>query len=85
MDCVINYDVPEENEYYIHRIGRTGRARKKGIAVSILGTFPEQAKLAEIAKYSHYAIQPVKFAEDGSLVEEEPPKPKKAPPRRRFR
>ena len=81
----INYDVPEENEYYIHRIGRTGRARKKGIAVSILGTFPEQAKLAEIAKYSHYAIQPVKFAEDGSLVEEEPPKPKKAPPRRRFR
>ena len=85
VDCVINYDVPEENEYYIHRIGRTGRARKKGIAVSILGTFPEQAKLAEIAKYSHYAIQPVKFAEDGSLVEEEPPKPKKAPPRRRFR
>ena len=85
VDCVINYDVPEENEYYIHRIGRTGRARKKGIAVSILGTFPEQAKLAEIAKYSHYAIQPVKFAEDGSLVEEEPPKPKKAPTRRRVR
>lgn len=85
VDCVINYDVPEENEYYIHRIGRTGRARKKGIAVSILGTFPEQAKLAEIAKYSHYVVQPVKFAEDGALVEEEPPKPKKAPPRRRFR
>ena len=85
VDCVINYDVPEENEYYIHRIGRTGRAWKKGIALSILGTFPEQAKLAEIAKYSHYTIQPVKFAEDGSLVEEEPPKPKKAPPRRRFR
>ena len=45
----------------------------------------EQAKLAEIAKYSHYVVQPVKFAEDGALVEEEPPKPKKAPPRRRFR
>ena len=30
VDCVINYDVPEENEYYIHRIGRTGRAKKKG-------------------------------------------------------
>ena len=53
--------------------------------LSILGTFPEQAKLAEIAKYSHYVVQPVKFAEDGALVEEEPPKPKKAPPRRRFR
>ena len=70
VDCVINYDVPEENEYYIHRIGRTGRAKKKGIAVSILGTFPEQAKLSEIAKYSHYQIQPVKFLEDGTLVEE---------------
>ena len=85
IGTVVNYDVPYDPEDYIHRIGRTGRARKKGIAVSILGTFPEQAKLAEIAKYSHYAIQPVKFAEDGSLVEEEPPKPKKAPPRRRFR
>ena len=53
--------------------------------MSILGTFPEQAKLAEIAKYSHYIVQPVKFAEDGALVKEEPPKPKKAPPRRRFR
>ncbi|MCI6760552.1 MAG: DEAD/DEAH box helicase, partial [Clostridiales bacterium] len=84
VDCVINYDVPEENEYYIHRIGRTGRAKKKGIAVSILGTFPEQAKLAEIAKYSHYQIQPVQFLEDGTLVEEAP-KQKKPQPRRRFR
>ena len=31
VDCVINYDVPEENEYYVHRIGRTGRAGKKGM------------------------------------------------------
>ncbi len=30
VDAVINYDVPEENEHYTHRIGRTGRARKKG-------------------------------------------------------
>ena len=82
VDCVINYDVPEENEYYIHRIGRTGRAGKKGMAISILGTFPEKAKLDEIAKYSHYQIQPVKFLEDGTLVAEEEKKPQ---PRRRFR
>ena len=82
VDCVINYDVPEENEYYIHRIGRTGRAKKKGVAISVLGTFPEQAKLEEIAKYSHYQIQPVKFLEDGTLVEAEVKKPQ---PRRRFR
>lgn len=82
VDCVINYDVPQENEYYVHRIGRTGRAKKKGIAVSILGTFPEQAKLEEIAKYSHYQIQPVLFLEDGTLVEAEIKKPQ---PKRRFR
>ena len=87
VDMVINYDVPEENEYYIHRIGRTGRAKKKGIAISIIGAFPEQAKLDEIAKYSHYQVQKVKFLDDGTLVAEEPKKPA-APPargRRRFR
>ena len=83
VDCVINYDVPEENEYYIHRIGRTGRAKRKGIAWSIIGNFPEKAKLDEIAKYSNYTVQPMRFAEDGSLQKEEikaPPVPK-----RRFR
>ena len=84
VDCVINYDVPEENEYYIHRIGRTGRARKKGVAFSILGNFPEKAKLEEIAKYSHFTIKPMTFDGDGNLIPEvvqENPKP----PRRRFR
>ena len=85
VDCVINYDVPEENEYYIHRIGRTGRAKKKGIAISVLGTWPEQSKLEEIAKYSHYEIQPVKFLEDGTLVAEEKKKPQPQVRRRRMR
>ena len=30
VDAVINYDVPEENEHYTHRIGRTGRAKRVG-------------------------------------------------------
>ena len=68
VDVVLNFDVPEENEYYIHRIGRTGRAKKKGAAWSIIGTFPEQAKLDEIAKYSHFTIQPMKFSDEGELV-----------------
>ena len=70
VDCVINYDIPEENEYYIHRIGRTGRARRKGVAWSILSNFPEKAKLDEIAKYSHFTIKPMVLGEDGSLTEE---------------
>ena len=84
VDCVINYDVPEENEYYIHRIGRTGRAKKKGVSITIVGTIAEQSKLAEIAKYSHYTVQPVRFLEDGTLVEAEERK-QRPQPRRRFR
>lgn len=80
VDCVINYDIPEENEYYVHRIGRTGRAKRKGSAYSIVGSFPEKAKLDEIAKYSNYTIRPMILGADGSLTEEEikaPPVPKR--------
>ncbi len=83
VECVINYDIPEENEYYVHRIGRTGRARKKGVAWSIVGNFPEKAKLDEIAKFSGYTIPSMILGEDGSLTQEEI---KAAPaPKRRFR
>jgi ATP-dependent RNA helicase DeaD len=83
VDCVINFDVPEENEYYVHRIGRTGRAKRKGVAWSIIGNFPEKAKLDEIAKFSHYHIKPMVLGEDGSLTEEVVKVP--TPPKRRFR
>ena len=83
VDCVINFDIPEENEYYIHRIGRTGRARKKGVAWSIIGNFPEKAKLDEIAKFSNYTITPMLLGEDGSLTVEEVKAP--APIKKRFR
>ena len=76
VDCVINYDIPEENEYYIHRIGRTGRARKKGVSWSIIGSFPEQVKLDEIARYSHFEIRQMAFTETGlAPVERKQPAP----------
>ena len=83
VDCVVNFDVPEENEYYVHRIGRTGRAKRKGVAWSIIGNFPEKAKLDEIAKYSNYQIRPMILGDDGSLTDE--PVKQAAPPKRRFR
>ena len=83
VDCVINFDVPEENEYYVHRIGRTGRAKRKGVAWSIIGNFPEKAKLDEIAKFSNYTVKPMVLGADGSLSPEEVKAP--AQPRRRFR
>ena len=83
VDCVVNFDVPEENEYYVHRIGRTGRAKRKGVAWSIIGNFPEKAKLDEIAKFSNYTVKPMLLGEDGSLTEEVV-KPA-APVKKRFR
>lgn len=50
VEAVINYDLPNENEYYLHRIGRTGRARKHGVAFTLL-TFTESVRLDEILKY----------------------------------
>jgi len=83
VDCVINFDVPEENEYYVHRIGRTGRAKRKGVAWSIIGNFPEKAKLDEIAKYSNYTVKSMVLGADGILTEEEVKAP--VQPKRRFR
>ena len=83
VDGVINYDVPEENEYYIHRIGRTGRARKKGISFTLLGSFPEKAKLDEIAKFAGFRIVPMIFDEYGCLVPA-PAEEKHPTSRRRF-
>ena len=83
VDCVINYDVPEENEYYVHRIGRTGRAKKKGAAWSIVSNFPEKARLDDICKYCNFTIQPMVMDKDGNLTPEEVKAP--VTPKRRFR
>ena len=83
VDAVFNYDVPLENEYYVHRIGRTGRARKKGISFTLLGSFPEKAKLDEIAKFAGFRIVPMIFDEYGCLVPA-PAEEKHPTSRRRF-
>ena len=50
VDAVFNYDVPEENEYYIHRIGRTARAAATGSAVTFVSE-DEQGKFHAIEKF----------------------------------
>ncbi len=46
---IINYNLPDERETYIHRSGRTGRAGKKGVCVTIVHT-KEEHKIREIEK-----------------------------------
>jgi ATP-dependent RNA helicase RhlE len=55
---VINYELPRVAEDYVHRIGRTGRAGKKGDATSLVA--PEEAKqLAEIERLTKFKIEQV--------------------------
>ena len=68
VDAVFNYDIPDENEYYIHHIGRTGRARRHGVAFSLVATIAEGLRLDEIAKVTGSQIRPVHFNEKGDLV-----------------
>ncbi len=59
VDAVINYDIPEEGEYYVHRIGRTGRAKHKGTAYNLLSSVTDEIRLDEIARNNRYEIQPL--------------------------
>ena len=81
VDCVINYDIPEENEYYVHRIGRTGRAKRQGVAWSMVSNFPEKAKLDEICKFCDFTVKAMVLDGNGNLTEEVV-KPTAAPKRR---
>ena len=63
VEAVINYDLPEENEYYLHRIGRTGRAHKHGVSFSLV-TFRESVRMDEILRYMIAKPLPLHFEED---------------------
>ena len=69
VEAVINYDLPNENEYYLHRIGRTGRAHKHGVSFSLV-TFRESVRMDEILKYMLTVPTPLKFT-DGVLCTED--------------
>jgi len=59
VDAVINFDIPEEAEYYIHRIGRTGRAKNRGEAYNLLSSIVEEIRLDEIAAANRFDIQKI--------------------------
>jgi len=56
IEVVVNYDVPRDEEYYVHRIGRTARAGKSGRAFTFVAG-REMAKLAEIQKFARTRIR----------------------------
>lgn len=56
VDYVVNYDMPDEPENYVHRVGRTGRGKLKGQAVSFCSP-EEKPLLSEVEQYTHTPIQ----------------------------
>ena len=68
VDIVFNCDIPDENQDYIHRVGRTGRAKRQGIAVSLIADYPSKMRMDNIAKLTRNEVVPVKFDEDGKLT-----------------
>lgn len=57
VEAVFNYDLPQDDEYYVHRIGRTGRAGREGIAFSFV-VGKEVYKLRDIQRYCKTKIVP---------------------------
>jgi ATP-dependent RNA helicase DeaD len=57
---VINYDVPNDVEAYVHRIGRTGRAGRSGVATLFI-TPRERRMMREIERYTGSPIKPMKM------------------------
>jgi ATP-dependent RNA helicase RhlE len=58
VNYVINYDLPEKKENYVHRVGRTGRGTKKGVAVSFCSS-EEKPLLNEIQQFLNKKIETI--------------------------
>ena len=58
IDTVINFDIPDAPETYVHRVGRTGRAGASGTALSLCGA-DERGQLASIERLTRRKIQPL--------------------------
>ena len=61
VEAVFNYDLPDKQEFYVHRIGRTGRAKRAGVSFSFV-SFRDSIRMDEILKYTH--IEPIELAFD---------------------
>jgi len=65
VDLIINYDVPEKEDYYVHRIGRSGRAGKKGRSITLVSN-SDKRKMRNIMNYTkkEMAVNPIPTLEE---------------------
>ena len=69
IEVVFNYDIPDSNDYYLHRIGRTGRAKREGISY-LLVTPEDETRVRNLVRCVKAPLNPVKFF-NGTLVPDE--------------
>ena len=67
VEAVFNYDIPDENEYYLHRIGRTGRAKRHGISVTFWSV-GDEFRMRDVRRRTHSDITDVTLGPDGKFV-----------------
>ncbi len=68
VDVVFNYDVPDENEYYVHRIGRTGRAKRHGVAYTFVSGITEDLRMDAIVRGTRNQVKKLRYT--SGLLEE---------------
>lgn len=69
IDIVFNYDLPQQAEYYVHRIGRTARAGKKGLSFTFV-TSRDYPKFREIENYANIKMERIDLPTKGDLERE---------------
>ncbi len=67
VEIVLNYDIPQDVEYYVHRIGRTGRAGKKGRSITFVSG-REVYKIREIERVCHTKIEEQAVPNPGKVL-----------------
>jgi len=65
---VFNYDIPYDVESYVHRIGRTGRAGKTGVAISLI-TPAEQWRLGRIERFTKHPIAKAELPTETEILQ----------------
>lgn len=68
IDFVFNYDIPQDTEYYVHRIGRTGRAGKSGTAITLCGGRRQTIQLMNVAKSVKTYIKPMEMPAEEEIL-----------------
>lgn len=69
LDYVFNYDIPNNREYYVHRIGRTGRAGKNGVALTICSGRRQIITLLSIARSAKSELEEIEIPTVAEITE----------------